>query len=239
MQAVWFDAGAQASGRLLLTIHHLAVDGVSWRILVPELAAAWEAIARGGVPALAPRGTSFRGWAQRLASHARDGGRVAELAFWRGMLDAPSLSLVDGALDPVRDINGTAGRLTLTLPAALTGALLTRVPAAFHGGINDVLLTGLVVAIADWCRRRGAGDRAARCCSTSRDMGARRCSGISTCRARWAGSPACSRCGSIPARSMSRRRWRAAGRSGARSRPSRNSCARCPTTGSAMVCCVI
>ena len=158
--AVWFDAGAQAPGRLLLTIHHLAVDGVSWRILVPELAAAWAAIARGGMPAPAPRGTSFRGWAQRLASHARDGGCVEELAFWRGMLGSPSLSLVEGALDPSRDTNGTAGRLTLTLPAALTGALLTRVPAAFHGGINDVLLTGLVVAIADWCRRRGRGSGA-------------------------------------------------------------------------------
>ena len=51
----------------------------------------------------------------------------------------------------------TAGQLTLTLPASLTGPLLTRVPAAFHGGINDVLLTGLVLAIADWCRRRGRG----------------------------------------------------------------------------------
>ena len=155
--AVWFDAGAQAPGRLLLTIHHLAVDGVSWRILVPELAAAWEAIAQGEAPALAARATSFRGWAQRLASHARAGGRVEELAFWSGMLSAPSLALVEGALDPKRDINGTAGHLTLTLPAALTGALLTRVPAAFHGGINDVLLTGLVVAVADWCRRRGRG----------------------------------------------------------------------------------
>ena len=47
VQAVWFDAGAQRTGRLLLTIHHLAVDGVSWRILVPDLAAAWAAIARG------------------------------------------------------------------------------------------------------------------------------------------------------------------------------------------------
>src|SRR4029077_5777305 len=230
--AVWFDAGAQAPGRLLLTIHHLAVDGVSWRILVPELAAAWEAIAQGKVPALAARATSFRGWAQRLASHARAGGRVEELAFWSGMLGAPSLALVENALDPTRDINGTAGRLTLTLPAALTGALLTRVPAAFHGGINDVLLTGLVVAIADWCRRRGRGTGAGGLvdlegtrggggvggCSSGRDTGARRCSGISTCPARWAGSPACSRCGSIPARLMSRRRWRGAGGSGAGSR---------------------
>ena len=157
VQAVWFDAGEQAAGRLLLTIHHLAVDGVSWRILVPELAAAWAAIAHGRVPSLPPRGTSFRGWAQRLALQAQDAERVGELGFWSGMLSQPSLALVDGALDPARDISGTAGHLTLMLPAAITGALLTRVPAAFHGGINDVLLTGLVVAIADWCRRRGRG----------------------------------------------------------------------------------
>ena len=60
-------------------------------------------------------------------------------------------------LDPKRDVAGTAGHLTLTLPSALTAALLTRVPAAFHGGINDVLLTGLALAVADWCRRHGRG----------------------------------------------------------------------------------
>src|ERR1700680_5109039 len=43
LQAVWFDAGNTAGGRLLLSIHHLAVDGVSWRILIPDLAASWEA----------------------------------------------------------------------------------------------------------------------------------------------------------------------------------------------------
>ena len=56
-------------------------------------------------------------------------------------------------------LSGGAGHVRLTLPAATTAALLTRVPAAFHGGINDVLLTGLVVAVADWCRRRGRGRR--------------------------------------------------------------------------------
>src|SRR5262249_15110424 len=79
VQAVWFDAGAHRSGRLLLSIHHLAVDGVSWRILVPELAAAWAAIARGEVPALPARGTSFRRWSQRLSSRAQDAACVGEL----------------------------------------------------------------------------------------------------------------------------------------------------------------
>jgi non-ribosomal peptide synthase protein (TIGR01720 family) len=65
------------------------------------------------------------------------------------------VSLVAGSLDRARDVVGRAGQLTLRLPASLTGPLLTRVPAAFYGGINDVLLTGLVVAILDWSRRRG------------------------------------------------------------------------------------
>ncbi|MFI4982144.1 MAG: condensation domain-containing protein, partial [Nevskiales bacterium] len=155
LQAVWLDAGADAAGRLLLTIHHLAVDGVSWRILVPDLAAAWEAIGRGLEPALGPRGTSLRRWSQRLAAEAQNAVRVQELAFWTGMLREPAAVLVEGLLDADRDLAATARHLTLTLPAAITGALLARVPAAFHGGINDVLLTGLVVAIAQWCQRRG------------------------------------------------------------------------------------
>ena len=109
VQAVWFDAGTAEAGRLLLTIHHLAVDGVSWRILVPDLAAAWAAIADGKKPALAATGTSLRGWAQRLAAEAQETKRVAELSFWRGMLRAPSLALVDGGLDPGATPSGQPG----------------------------------------------------------------------------------------------------------------------------------
>ncbi len=155
LQAVWFDAGPEAAGRLLLTIHHLAVDGVSWRILTPGLAAAWTAIAAGGAPALQPKGTSLRRWSQQLTAAATDSVRAQEFEFWRTTLSAPSLSLIDGALDKNRDVAGSAGHLTMTLPASVTGALLTSVPAAFHAGINEVLLTGLVVAMAQWCWRRG------------------------------------------------------------------------------------
>ena len=155
LQAVWFDAGADAAGRLLLSIHHLAVDGVSWRILVPDLATAWAAVARGEAPALAPRGTSLRRWSQRMSAEAQDARRVRELSFWSGMLSEPSVSFLDGTLDPKRDLLGSAGQLTLTLPSSITAAVLTRAPAAFHGGVNDVLLTALVLAVADWCRRRG------------------------------------------------------------------------------------
>src|SRR5947208_515585 len=157
LQAVWFDAGAEQAGRLLVMIHHFAVDGVSWRILVPELAAAGEPIARGGVPVLAARGSSFRRWAQQLVSHTHEARCIGELSFWTGILSEPSLLLVDGSLDPARDVMGTAGELTLMLPAAVTEALLKRVPGAFHAGINHVLLTALGLSLVQWCRRRERG----------------------------------------------------------------------------------
>ena len=86
---------------------------------------------------------------------------IAELPFWRELLDKPSLALLDGALDAGRDVVGTAGHLQVTLPASVTQALLTQVPARFHGGVQEVLLTGLAVALCDWCRRRGRGGGAA------------------------------------------------------------------------------
>ncbi|HEY0420380.1 MAG TPA: condensation domain-containing protein, partial [Acetobacteraceae bacterium] len=162
VQAVLFDAGVAGPGRLWLAIHHLAVDGVSWRILVPDLASAWQAISTGQAVALPPRGTSFRRWAERLAAHAQTAAVAEELAFWSGQLCKPSLLLAPDKLDAVRDTTGTAGHLTLTLPPAVTEALLTRVPAAFHGGIDDVLLTGLALAVADWCRRHGPANAAGR-----------------------------------------------------------------------------
>ena len=155
VQAVWFDPGAQVSGRLLLVIHHLAVDGVSWRILMMDLAAAWGAIVASQPVRLPPRSTSFRRWAQRLAADALDRRRSEELSFWTAMLSAPDASLVEQALDPDRDKVVTARHLTLTLPAAVTEPLLTTVAAAFHSRINDVLLTALVLGVADWRRRHG------------------------------------------------------------------------------------
>ncbi|WP_375026794.1 amino acid adenylation domain-containing protein [Actinomadura sp. GTD37] len=154
-QLVWFDAGPAASGRLLLTLHHLAVDGVSWRILLPDLVTAWA----GGE--LDPVPTSFRRWAQRLTAEASDPARTAELPLWEDVLATPDPVLGARPLDPAADTFGTARHLTLDLPADVTEPLLTAVPAAFHGRVNDVLLTGLALAVAEWRRERGTSDETA------------------------------------------------------------------------------
>ena len=140
LRAVWGDPG-----ELRLTVHHLAVDAVSWQILVPDLLAAWSAIAAGREPALAPVVTSFRRWARLLVAEAPR--RAGELDLWTSMLSGP---------DPELGSPGTdVGHHAVEVPEDVTEALLTTVPALFRAGINEVLLTGLALAVADWRRRLG------------------------------------------------------------------------------------
>ncbi|MEU2361292.1 amino acid adenylation domain-containing protein [Streptomyces noursei] len=155
LQAVWCDAGSERPGRLLLAVHHLAVDGVSWRILLPDLATAWEAVTAGRRPELPAVGTSFRTWAHDLARLAQSPDITGQLPWWRGVLDACEPVLGERLLDPVRDTAGTARHLTLSMPSELVRPLLSTVPAAFGTGVNEILLTALALAADHWRARRG------------------------------------------------------------------------------------
>ena len=142
LRAVWFDAGPDRNGRLLLVLHHLATDGVSWRILLPDLAAAWLAVEAGDRPALAPAGTSLRRWSELL--HAED--RRAELSFWETMLGAPIEPLGARPVDPAVDVVETEAELTVVVPPETAAELLTRVPARYEATMDEVLLSALSAA---------------------------------------------------------------------------------------------
>ncbi|WP_326779377.1 non-ribosomal peptide synthetase [Streptomyces sp. NBC_01445] len=157
-RAVWLDAGPGRPGRLLLTLHHLVVDGVSWRILLPDLKAAWEATEPGVTGSLPPVGTPFRAWARYLAEEAARPERTAELALWTRTLAGGAAPVTAQPLDPGLDTAATARSLSIDLDGATTSALLTTVTAAFNGRVDDVLLTAFALAVADWRRRRGLGD---------------------------------------------------------------------------------
>ncbi|MFJ7071664.1 amino acid adenylation domain-containing protein [Streptomyces sp. NPDC098781] len=158
VRAVWFDAGA-APGRLLLMAHHLVVDGVSWRVLLPDLAAAWRDVGAGRAVRLAPVETSFARWSRLLTELAQEPAREAELPVWTAVLDGGSEPFpLAREWDPDRDTTATQREVVLRLPAERTGPLLSAVPAAFGAGVNDVLLAGLALAFADWRRRLGGTD---------------------------------------------------------------------------------
>ncbi|UED85077.1 amino acid adenylation domain-containing protein [Streptomyces profundus] len=154
IQVVWYDGGSAQRGRILLSVHHLAVDAVSWQILRSDIKSVWQAVVAGRQPELEPAGTPLRRWAERLIEAAKDPARTAESAAWRARQESPNPPITSERVDRERDVADTVRTLTFTLPTETTSPLLTSVQTAFNARVNDVLLTGLGLAVADWRRRR-------------------------------------------------------------------------------------
>ncbi|MFH9575313.1 amino acid adenylation domain-containing protein [Streptomyces sp. NPDC017454] len=149
---VWFAAGS-GRGRLLVVLHHLVVDGVSWRILMSDLAEAWQRVRSGEAPELPAVGTSARRWASALEDEAYSPEREAELAHWQNVLEESDPPLGTRPFDPAVDVWSTVDTVRVELPADVTEAVLSTLPTAFRGTGTDVLLAALALAMKRW---RGA-----------------------------------------------------------------------------------
>ncbi|WP_369027643.1 amino acid adenylation domain-containing protein [Nocardia farcinica] len=154
VQAVWLDGGDAGADLLWLVVHHLAVDAVSWRILLGDLAQAWAQVAEGGDPRFDAPTTSVRRWVHGLVEQAPRR-RAGELALWSDVLECGDDLLGARRLDPDRDVAAAAEQVRLRVPAEVTETVLTTVPARFHGGANDPLLAALGLALRAWRRARG------------------------------------------------------------------------------------
>ncbi|HEV3430544.1 MAG TPA: amino acid adenylation domain-containing protein, partial [Paraburkholderia sp.] len=138
--------------RVLIVIHHLAVDGVSWRVLLADLQLAYEQAERGETPTLAARSTPWSAWASKLDEYAGRPERLAELSWWQSRLDVraatPLRSLraeTIGATDGVKA--APRGKRVWTLDATRTAALLEHAPRAYRMRIDEVLLSALSSAV--------------------------------------------------------------------------------------------
>ena len=149
LSALW----VASTSRLVAIVHHLAVDGVSWRILLEDLNIAW-AQHRGGQQVVLPApGTSFARWASLLVEHARNP-EVVELApAWRQVGAVP---VALPAVRPETDTAASAGKLAVQLDVETTRMLLGEVPAAFHAGIHEILLIAFALASAEFLGTGGA-----------------------------------------------------------------------------------
>ncbi|MFJ3804018.1 amino acid adenylation domain-containing protein, partial [Streptomyces sp. NPDC090088] len=155
VQVVWLDAGPDVAGRLVVVANHLVVDAVSWQVLLPDLWSAYAALTEGRSVELDPVPVSFRAWARELAAEASRPERAAELSTWRAVVEGPQELLTDVALDPLVDVGATVREVAVTVPAEVTSALLAGVPAAFHAGVDEVLLAGLAAAVGEWAGSDG------------------------------------------------------------------------------------
>ena len=150
LSALWVTGSRQ----LLLIIHHLAIDAVSWGILLEDLNIAW-ALHRGGQPVTLPvTGTSFARWASLLAEHARRPDVVDLADAWRQVVATPTTL---PAVQPAVDTYSSAGHLTVSLDVETTNRLLSEVPVAFHAGLQDILLIALGLAWTQYFGLSGTG----------------------------------------------------------------------------------
>jgi non-ribosomal peptide synthase protein (TIGR01720 family) len=141
------------TGQLALMIHHLVVDGVSWRILLEDLNIAW-AQHHGGQPVELPAGgTSFARWSALLAEHARSSEVVGLAEAWRHVAATPA---VLPSVRPEVDTYAGAGSLSVSLDTEPTRLLLGEVPAAFHAGVQDILLIAFALAASEFFGTGGA-----------------------------------------------------------------------------------
>ncbi len=149
VRVAYFDFGAGRPARLLLTVHHLVIDGVSWRILSEDLVLAWEKASRGEQIKLPAKSTSFKAWAERLASYAQSRELQQEASYW---LAEERRSVKPLPVDSMAGQNTLASAHTISvkLNKEQTHALLYEVSEAYHTQINDLLLTALVQACARW-----------------------------------------------------------------------------------------
>ncbi|WP_028936965.1 non-ribosomal peptide synthetase [Pseudonocardia spinosispora] len=140
VRVVWFDGGPTERGRLLIVAHHLVVDGVSWRILIGDLAGA----CRGD--AVAPVRTSMRAWATGLRRRAPE--LADQLPTWLTMLAGDPPRLGNRAPDPERDVLAATERLVVRVPKDVTSEVLTSLPQTLRAQTQDVLLAALLAAVA-------------------------------------------------------------------------------------------
>ncbi|MBH5386164.1 non-ribosomal peptide synthase/polyketide synthase [Bradyrhizobium diversitatis] len=149
LRAVGIDV-ADGSQRFLIVIHHLVVDGVSWRILLEDIASAYTQLAQGDATvALPPKTHAYALWGQRLRAYATSPQLASELSYWTGRhagADIPCDDDHDG-VDRIAD----ADEVLLTFESEWTRRLLAEAPSAYRTQVNDLLLAGLARAVWRWC----------------------------------------------------------------------------------------
>ncbi|MFJ7313616.1 non-ribosomal peptide synthase/polyketide synthase [Pseudomonas sp. NPDC098747] len=140
---------ADGTQRLQLVIHHLVVDGVSWRILLEDLQNAYQQLLNDQPLNLPSKTSAFKDWSEHLQSYANSPALQAEQACWQACLSDVSADLPCKRAD-AGEQNRLAQTVQTRLSPELTRQLLQEAPAAYRTQVNDLLLTALARVIGRW-----------------------------------------------------------------------------------------
>ena len=123
------------SARLFFALHHMIIDGVSWRILVNDVKDLYTG------KSLAAKGSSYRQWVECVKGYPTQ--HPEEASYWVAQLQAMP------APDIFKDHQARPTLACLELSKTLTKSLLQKASKAYHTEINDLLLTALAYALKD------------------------------------------------------------------------------------------
>ncbi|MEO6221367.1 MAG: condensation domain-containing protein, partial [Ginsengibacter sp.] len=143
---------SETNNRLLLVIHHLAVDGISWRILLEDLELLLTSL-RTGVPSeLGFRSTSYRQWYEALEIYGKSNRLKTQQGYWEQVLDSYQPLPVDTKFQGLLKMADMQLELS-RLDVVNTKALIQEVPGVYHTEINDVLMATLAITLCEWTNK--------------------------------------------------------------------------------------
>jgi amino acid adenylation domain-containing protein/non-ribosomal peptide synthase protein (TIGR01720 family) len=148
-----FDLGSEQPLRLLLLVHHLAMDAISWRILLEDLWSIYQQLKRGTEIKIAFKTVSFPRWSTRLLAYAQTSAIRDEVTFWLTQAQNAGARLPVDA-DTSGNSYASASTVAVQLHAAETRSLLHDVPHRYRTQINEVLLTALGQTLSRWMDRK-------------------------------------------------------------------------------------
>jgi non-ribosomal peptide synthase protein (TIGR01720 family) len=155
LRCAYVGLGAGSPPRLLLVAHHLAVDGVSWRILVEDLMEVYRRLGEGATCRLPAATPSFQNWARSLEEYARSAALREEEPYWSDLLERASGAgrMLPQALGG-ESSEASAGAFAVGLNRKETASLLRELPRAYRANLEDALLSALLRGMAVWTGRR-------------------------------------------------------------------------------------
>jgi amino acid adenylation domain-containing protein/non-ribosomal peptide synthase protein (TIGR01720 family) len=149
IRGAWFDFGGTKQGNLVVIVHHLVMDNVSWPIILEDFFTAYRQLRSGQEVRLQPKTTSFKAWAETLQRFARSEDLQHELPYWldphRFQAGHLPMDRTDGG-----NTKASADSIIVELDEATTETLLRVALKSFQVQINDILLTALGTAVSRW-----------------------------------------------------------------------------------------
>ncbi|MGH8655745.1 MAG: amino acid adenylation domain-containing protein [Gammaproteobacteria bacterium] len=151
LHMIWMDLGE--TYRLLVIIHHLVVDGVSWRILLEDLEAACRQILAGKPVCLADESASFKRWSERLRGYADSGALQPEIPYWRG-LAAKTMQPLPVDNPQGANVESCTKTVAVSLDPEATRWLLRDALPPYRLQVADLILTALAQVLGAWSASR-------------------------------------------------------------------------------------